>query len=182
MEVIRMQGKEDRGNDVDKIFGEYLRSQMDWKNIRQHELAEKSGVSQERISRIVNGVSRISLRDFVTLCAVLDADITKELFRRAGRDCKYYVSKLKKYLLGAGTIIDITPTQRKDFNVPTPSHPLFQAPRPSSEIKEHKPGHPLNDDRMFPMFRFHDGVWITAPIFAHFNQHCCSFQHESGMA
>ncbi len=70
--------------EINKIFSEFIRSRMERNRLNQSELARRTGVSQERISRIVNEESRISLHDFVILCSVLDADFTRDLLRRVG--------------------------------------------------------------------------------------------------
>jgi transcriptional regulator with XRE-family HTH domain len=71
--------------EIDKLFSEFIRIRMERTNLNQSELARRTGVSQERISRIVNEESRISLHDFVILSSVLDPDFIRNFLEKAGK-------------------------------------------------------------------------------------------------
>ncbi len=70
--------------EINLIFSEFIKATMESKKINQSELARQTGVSQERISRIVNNQSRISLHDFVIIGTALDIDFVKDLLKKVG--------------------------------------------------------------------------------------------------
>lgn len=85
--------------EINKIFSEYIRNSMERKGVNQSELARRTKVSQERISRIVNNESRISLQDFVILCSFLEPEITKELLSKIEKSRYIMLTSLKENLL-----------------------------------------------------------------------------------
>ena len=112
--------------DINKAFSDFLKEKMEKAMLNQSELARRTGIPQDRISRIVNDESRISLHDFVILCSQLDADFTKDLLGRLG-ETRYIMSTLEvknPYLqyfpLAQQMLLNVSDEQH--------SHPFLQAP------------------------------------------------------
>lgn len=74
------------GKEINKEWGEFLKAQMDEKNMNQVELSRLTGIRQDRISRIVRAENKISLQDFVMLGMVLAPDAIRDLYKKAGKN------------------------------------------------------------------------------------------------
>lgn len=55
-------------------INEYINTYMEERGIKQSFLAQKTGISQDAISRILRGVRGISAEEFIKICIVLDID------------------------------------------------------------------------------------------------------------
>lgn len=65
--------------DLQAIFGESLRAQRIKAGLTQADLAARSGINQETISRIENGRYNLTLRTMGRLAALLDGDVSEML-------------------------------------------------------------------------------------------------------
>ena len=68
-----------KAQQMDKYYGEILRVAREKAGLTQEELAMRSGLNQNRISRMERGISRLNLTDFVKAMSVLSYDNIKEL-------------------------------------------------------------------------------------------------------
>ena len=84
--------------EINSIFSDFIKQMMESKNINQSELARQTRVSRERINRIVNNLSRISLHDFVIIAMALDVDIVKDLLKKVGKDIPIMSTSTQKNL------------------------------------------------------------------------------------
>ena len=55
---------------IEKAMGEYLKD----KGIKQNHICEKTGLSQDALSRICNGNRKMTASEFLSICNVLDVD------------------------------------------------------------------------------------------------------------
>lgn len=55
-------------------INEYINTYMEERGIKQSFLAQKTGISQDAISRILRGVRGISAEEFIKICIALDID------------------------------------------------------------------------------------------------------------
>lgn len=55
-------------------INEYINTYMEERGIKQSFLAQKTGISQNAISRILRGVRGISAEEFIKICIALDID------------------------------------------------------------------------------------------------------------
>lgn len=65
--------------DHQAIFGESLRRQRTKAGLTQADLAARSGINQETISRIENGRYNLTLKTMGRLAALLDGDVSEML-------------------------------------------------------------------------------------------------------
>jgi len=63
--------KNNKHNDIVKLFGKNVRRLRLMRNKTQEELAEDIGISQVQIARIENGVINTSIVNFFLICEVL---------------------------------------------------------------------------------------------------------------
>lgn len=55
-------------------INKYINTYMEERGIKQSFLAQKTGISQDAISRILRGVRGISAEEFIKICIALDID------------------------------------------------------------------------------------------------------------
>lgn len=147
---------------VNKIFSEFIREKMERTGLNQSELARRTGVSQERISRIVNEESRISLQDFVILGSVLDADFIRELLSKIGGNRIYYVNLQTENLYEL--IHTVRHMQSYCFNAESCSHLFFQTPPKPKNWEALNPAPTCRFARSVSDLHQPDGVWIPLTI------------------
>ncbi len=63
---------------INKKLSEYISS----RGIKQTYISQKTGISQDAVSRILNGTRRISADEFLSICAALEIDTN--IFRNLG--------------------------------------------------------------------------------------------------
>ena len=68
-----------KAQQMDKYYGEILRVAREKAGLTQEELAMRSGLNQNRISRMERGISRLNLTDFVKAMSILSYDNVKGL-------------------------------------------------------------------------------------------------------
>lgn len=55
---------------IEKAIGKYLRDN----GVKQNHVCEKTGLSQDALSRICNGNRKMTASEFLLICNVLDVD------------------------------------------------------------------------------------------------------------
>jgi len=141
-----------------------------------------TGVRQDKISRIVNGQSRIALPDFVRIMDVISPDITRDFLVKAGFDSKYYVSLAMEKSDTFVPISHVARLLRKALSAEEKS--LYLLSPPPSYLQNQEGNHPrraCSDHRDFPLLHLPDGDGTTHTIIKNINQIMFGFQLESCM-
>lgn len=163
--------------EINQLFSDFIRTMMENKRINQSELARQTGVSQERISRIVNNESRISLQDFVIITSALDIDFVREFLKKYGKEdilCRLSYRKIVHPL--------IVPVQQMQYltEYDSCSHLLLQTPSYPQNWKGLITASIRKLAECLPDIRQLDGVWRSFTIARHYirNSQNLSMQRE----
>ena len=76
---------EELPDDFQAIFGQNVRKARLKSGLKQSEVAERTGLSQQRLSQIENGQQNVTLRTMVKLAQVVDHNISSLLMKVAAR-------------------------------------------------------------------------------------------------
>ena len=71
--------------DLQAVFGENLKAARLKSGLKQSDLAERTGLTQERLSRIENGRQNITLKTMMRLAAVVGWNVSGMLLSRGRR-------------------------------------------------------------------------------------------------
>lgn len=165
--------------ELNSFFSGLVKKRMEAQKLNQSEVSRLTGVRQDKISRIVNGQSRISLPDFVRIMDVISPDITKDFLVKAGYDSKYYVTLVMEKSDTFVPIANVAHLLRKAINAKETS--LYILSPPPSYLQDQEGNHPrrtCSDHRHFPVFRLPDGDGTPHTIVANLNQNLRSIQLE----
>ncbi len=170
------------GSDYNKVFSDYIINRMEAQKLNQSEVSRLTGIRQDKISRIVNGHSRIALPDFVKLMEVLSPDFTKQMLKNVGKNLNIMLTSGLQKSVESDKFVSKSHLAWLMLNSQCDSlYQLSPTPPHIQNFKKNYSTRNCRNDRSISLLCFFDGVGAQNTITKNINKIVRDFQMEYRM-
>lgn len=161
-------------NGIYGLLANRFKAKMEQNQLTQMQVGKLLGWEQNKISRIINGKTRVTFEDYHKFALRFDPEYISKMIELFGND--YYIL-CKRSGFNRRRMERVL--QENQYALP------FEFLNPSSHISHDKETHPGKSgsvNRLLSLLHIAAGTWLTAAFTSHISQVCGLFQCESSLA